>query len=107
MAKDDIEASSRLDEPAADVDKGEVVAVGRENLHGALPPHDSYEGGHRFDPLAEWSPEEERVVIRKTDMRLLTWLCVMVAETPRSQRTCLGLRCADCALLGVVLRAAT
>ena len=76
MGKPDIEPA-RSAEHVAGVDKG-VVAVGRENLHGALPPHDSYEGGHRFDPMAEWSPEEERAVIRKTDFRLLTWLCIMV-----------------------------
>lgn len=78
MAKDDIETTRSAD-PTVDVDKGRV-AVGRENLHGALPPHASYEGGHRFDPLAEWSPEEEQAVIRKTDFRLLTWLCVMVGK---------------------------
>lgn len=80
MAKDDIEQSTRVAEPVVDVDKG-VVSVGRENLHGALPPHDSYEGAHRFDPLAEWTAEEERVVVRKTDLKLLTWLCVMVCGT--------------------------
>lgn len=78
MAKDDIE-STRSVEPVADVDKGQA-AIGRENLHRTLPPHSSYEGGHRFDPLAEWTPQEEKAVIQKTDLKLLTWLCLMVSS---------------------------
>ncbi|CAJ2509734.1 Uu.00g056340.m01.CDS01 [Anthostomella pinea] len=59
-----------------DVGKDSAV-VGRENLHHAIAPHESYEGGHRWDPEATWTPEEERRVVRKTDLYLLIWLCVM------------------------------
>jgi hypothetical protein len=52
--------------------------VGRQELADIVPPHDSYEGNHRFDPYASWSIEEERRVVRKTDLRLLTWLCLMM-----------------------------
>lgn len=52
--------------------------VGREELADIVPPHESYEGRHRFDPHASWSIEEERRVVRKTDLRLLTWLCLMM-----------------------------
>ncbi|KAH7070622.1 major facilitator superfamily domain-containing protein [Paraphoma chrysanthemicola] len=52
--------------------------VGREELADIIPPHESYEGRHRFDPHASWSIEEERRVVRKTDLRLLTWLCLMM-----------------------------
>lgn len=55
-----------------------LVPVGRENLGDALPPHDSYEGRHRYDPEATWTAEEEARVVRKTDLYLLTWICVMV-----------------------------
>lgn len=55
-----------------------AVPVGREHLADALPPHESYEGNHRYDPSATWSPEEEARVVRKTDMYLLSWICVMV-----------------------------
>lgn len=62
----------------SDVGKADI-GVGREQLHTALPPHDTYEGRHRFDPLAEWTVAEERGVARKTDLRLLSWLCIMVS----------------------------
>lgn len=54
------------------------VAVGQEHLAGVTPPHESYEGYHRFDPDASWSPQEERAVVLKTDLMLLIWVCVMV-----------------------------
>ncbi|KAH8594418.1 major facilitator superfamily transporter [Bisporella sp. PMI_857] len=54
-----------------------VAAVGRENIRDALPPHESYEGIHRWDPEATWTEAEEAAVVRKTDIRLLTWLCLM------------------------------
>lgn len=62
-------------------DKGHVE-VGRANLANAIQPHDSYEGAHRFDPYATWTEAEERAAVRKTDLRLLTWLCVMVSSPP-------------------------
>lgn len=55
------------------------IEVGREHIHTALPPHETYEGRHRFDPEATWTEAEERAVVRKTDLRLLSWLCVMVS----------------------------
>jgi len=55
-----------------------VTNVGREALADALPPHESYEGAHRYDPAATWTEAEERKVIRKTDLYLLVWICVMV-----------------------------
>jgi hypothetical protein len=54
------------------------VRVGREELADIVPPHESYEGRHRFDPEAKWTAEEERRVVRKTDLRLLSWLCLMM-----------------------------
>ncbi len=54
------------------------IPVGQENLSGAIPPHESYEGAHRWDPTATWTPEEEAQVVRISDKYLLSWLCVMV-----------------------------
>lgn len=56
----------------------EVVPVGQEHLAAALPPHESYEGVHRWDPSATWTAKEEAAVVRKTDMYLLSWICLMV-----------------------------
>lgn len=60
-----------------DASEAESVPVGREHISGALPPHHDYEGCHRWDPDATWTEAEERRVVRKTDMYLLSWLCVM------------------------------
>lgn len=61
-----------------DVDPKGDVLIGRENIYNTLPPHESYEGRHRHDALAQWTAAEERAVVRKTDLRLLSWLCLMV-----------------------------
>ncbi|EAW22144.1 putative MFS transporter [Aspergillus fischeri NRRL 181] len=53
------------------------VAVGQSQLAGVTPPHESYEGYHRFDPTASWSVKEERAVVFKTDLMLLSWICLM------------------------------
>lgn len=54
------------------------IAVGQENLSAVTAPHESFEGYHRFDPTASWTEKEERAVVWKTDLLLLTWVCVMV-----------------------------
>ena len=54
--------------------------VGRDHLSNTLPPHESYEGLHRWDPAAKWTAEEEAAVVRKTDLYLLSWICLMVFE---------------------------
>jgi hypothetical protein len=52
-----------------------TAQVGRDHID--LRPHESYEGAHRWDPLAEWTSEEEARVVRKTDLLLLSFLCLM------------------------------
>lgn len=54
------------------------VAVGQEHLASVVPPHESYEGYHRFDSTASWTSKEERRVVLKTDFLLLSWICFMV-----------------------------
>ena len=53
------------------------VSTEQGRLIDSLEPHDSYEGKHRWDPTATWTPAEEAAVVRKTDFILLTWICVM------------------------------
>ncbi|RGP77470.1 mfs transporter [Fusarium longipes] len=78
MGNLDIETSSAVAErtSADNIDKSQV-GVGRAELSHALPPHGDYEGGHRWDPSATWTPEEEKRAVRKTDLKLLSWLCLM------------------------------
>ncbi|KAH8179074.1 major facilitator superfamily protein [Sarocladium implicatum] len=76
MGKHDIEAHPAATDDLDNVDKGHIE-VGRENIHSTLAPHETYEGNHRFDPELTWTAEEERKVLRKTDLKLMTWLCVM------------------------------
>lgn len=49
-----------------------------EDLSEVIAPHPSYEGLHRFDPRATWTAKEERVVVWKTDLFFMSWICVMV-----------------------------
>ena len=56
------------------------VAVGIENLSKSTPPHESYEGVHRWDPMATWTRDEEATLIRRTDIYLLSWVCLMVRD---------------------------
>lgn len=38
-------------------------------------PADEYEGRHRWDPAATWTEKEEKSVIRKIDLRIMTFAC--------------------------------
>ncbi|PKS12450.1 hypothetical protein jhhlp_000656 [Lomentospora prolificans] len=40
-------------------------------------PISQYEGRHRYDPSAEWTPEEEKRLLRKVDYRICSWVCLM------------------------------
>ncbi|PWZ02404.1 MFS general substrate transporter [Testicularia cyperi] len=42
-------------------------------------PPDSYESKHRWDPKAEWTPEEERKILRKLDWRVSLVACICFA----------------------------
>lgn len=37
----------------------------------------SFEGYERYDPDFQWSPEEERRALRKTDLKLMSIICLM------------------------------
>ncbi|KAL0570788.1 hypothetical protein V5O48_011172 [Marasmius crinis-equi] len=82
VSSPDVEAVQRSSSTGSD--KGSYLSspehiehIGREQIADVLPPHESYEGRHRFDPNATWTPAEEKKVVRKTDLYLMTWLCVM------------------------------
>ncbi|KAB5547077.1 major facilitator superfamily domain-containing protein [Coniochaeta sp. 2T2.1] len=77
--EEDIETRTRTPTSVNDASSLKDVEplVGRSELSGAVPPDDKYEGKHRWDPLASWTVQEERAVVRKTDIWLMSWLCVM------------------------------
>lgn len=52
--------------------------VQEASLAEVTPPSTDYEGYGHWDPTMTWTPEEERKVILKTDMFLLTALCCMM-----------------------------
>lgn len=40
-------------------------------------PIDDYEGRHRYDPSAQWTPAEEHRLVRRLDWRITGWCCLM------------------------------
>ncbi|CAN9110137.1 unnamed protein product [Alternaria alternata] len=65
----DIEAAPHTTRISEDANSLKSSAhVGREELADIVPPHDSYEGRHRFDPHASWSVEEERRVLDRGNL---------------------------------------
>lgn len=40
-------------------------------------PIDDYEGRHRYDPTAQWTPAEEQRLVRRLDWRITGWCCLM------------------------------
>ncbi|PHH50951.1 putative transporter YIL166C [Ceratocystis fimbriata CBS 114723] len=83
MAKDietpsEVSPSIPAKKAASDISISHISAqVGRDHLASVITPDPDYEGLHRFDPTATWTPEEEARVVRRTDLRLLVWICVM------------------------------
>ncbi|KAJ2927697.1 hypothetical protein H1R20_g9392, partial [Candolleomyces eurysporus] len=43
----------------------------------AYRPPPQYENTHRFDPLARWTWREEISVVKKIDLRIMIWACIM------------------------------
>ncbi|RDL39789.1 Uncharacterized protein BP5553_04129 [Venustampulla echinocandica] len=39
-----------------------------------------YEGRHRFDPQLQWSPSEEKRLLRKLDLRIMLWVWIMFSS---------------------------
>lgn len=81
MSKEFGEAQKRVssdNERGASASHASSAPVGRQNLSDQIPPHESYEGRELWDPAVTWTPEEEKRVLRRTDLILLPWLCLMV-----------------------------
>ena len=48
-----------------------------DSLEQYYAPIDTYEGRHRYDPKATWSTSEENNLIRRLDLRVCSWACLM------------------------------
>ena len=58
--------------------KPELVSNHDElSLDKYYQPIDSYEGRHRYDPKATWSIAEEKALIRRLDIRVCAYCCLM------------------------------
>ena len=70
------ETSSRNpanDEPGK-TDDAETVGTCLQKYYA---PIDTYEGRHRYDLKARWTPEEEKRLVRRLDWRICSWCCLM------------------------------
>lgn len=43
-------------------------------------PIESYEGYHRYDPDFEWTAKEEKQIVRRLDLRICAYVCLMVSR---------------------------
>ncbi|KAK5116078.1 hypothetical protein LTR85_009360 [Meristemomyces frigidus] len=53
------------------------VTFDTDSLEEYYKPIDSYEGIHRYDPEFQWTPAEEKKVVRKIDYKICAWVCLM------------------------------
>ncbi|KAL7412614.1 major facilitator superfamily domain-containing protein [Mrakia frigida] len=61
---------------ANEIDPDQNVLDNKE-LRDYYAPVDSYEGRHRFDPESTWTEEEENAVVRKVDLRVMSFACLI------------------------------
>lgn len=57
--------------------RSQIGTFENESLESFYKPIDSFEGLHRYDPSFQWEPKEERRLVRKIDIRICTWACLM------------------------------
>ena len=62
------------DDESGKADDAETVGT---RLQKYYAPIDTYEGRHRYDPKAKWTPEEEKRLVRRLDWRICSWCCLM------------------------------
>ena len=68
---------SRKSQAGEESDETDDVDSVENSLQKYYAPIDSYEGKHRYDPKARWTPEEERNLVRRLDWRICSWCCLM------------------------------
>ena len=64
------------DEATDDV-KPRFSSQSRDSLERYYVPIERYEGRHRYDPKATWTEAEEKALIRRLDIRVCAYCCLM------------------------------
>lgn len=79
FARSQAQTTHDTDEEAIDenLKPGLVRNVDDVSLDKYYVPIDSYEGRHRYDPKATWSKAEESALIRRLDIRICAYCCLM------------------------------
>lgn len=54
-----------------------LASIPSSELASVYAPVEDYEGYHRYDPKATWTPAAENAVRRKVDWRIMLWACIM------------------------------
>ncbi|KAG9649981.1 MFS general substrate transporter, partial [Aureobasidium melanogenum] len=57
--------------------KTQESAFDTESFESFYKPIESYEGYHRWDPSFQWEAKEEKKLVRKIDLRICSWVCLM------------------------------
>ncbi|KND02532.1 uncharacterized protein SPPG_09076 [Spizellomyces punctatus DAOM BR117] len=55
----------------------DYTLIDDEALANHYQPRADYEGRHRWDPKASWTAEEEKKLVRKIDLRIMLFVCLM------------------------------
>ena len=74
LADSEISSHNLANDEPGKADDAETVGT---RLQKYYAPIDNYEGRHRYDPKAKWTPEEEKRLVRRLDWRICSWCCLM------------------------------
>lgn len=79
--KADSDIDRKVEQDAKVLDVEDVVlsesGFSDDKLADYYKPREDYEGYHRYDPKAVWTEEEEKVLLKKIDWRIMVWCCIM------------------------------
>ncbi|KAJ3042003.1 hypothetical protein HDV00_008294 [Rhizophlyctis rosea] len=76
--EDDPSPAYRKTERSGDkVNFSDVNVFDDSELAEHYQPRADYEGRHRFDPTLTWEPEEEKKLVRKIDIKIMAFVCLM------------------------------
>lgn len=65
------------DRRRSSVAAGQLGTFSNESGDSFYEPIDAYEGKHRYDPKFSWEKKDEKRLVRRLDLRICTWACLM------------------------------